>query len=152
MVHTKHLHDAPCRWCPCTYWCCKDAMFNNQYNIRICLLCFHQWNAHPTINYCVAITTFGGKKEFGILAANVLLDKTLSMINFLLSNPWQVHNSLSMISIILEAILLWSRFLKIFSPTVSAKIISSWHKTIFLVACDLHVLSNLCCFPWPLLI
>lgn len=82
---------------------------------------------------------FWRQREFGILATNVVLDKTLSMINFLLSNPQQVHNSLSMMSIILEVILLWFHSPKIFSPTASAKVISSWHKFFFLVARDLHV-------------
>jgi hypothetical protein len=60
----------------------------------------------PTTNSCIAIIVFGGKKEFGILAANVVLDKTLSMINFLLFGLEQVCNSLLMMSTILEAIFL----------------------------------------------
>ncbi len=79
----------------------------------------------PTINCCVVITTFGGKKEFGILVANVVLDKTLSMINFLLFSLGQVCNPLSMMSIILEAILLWYGSPKISSPIASAEAISS---------------------------
>lgn len=113
-------------------------------NLALEFACFVSTNEMhiPTTNSCIAITTFGGKKEFGILVANVVFDKTLSMINFLLSNLGQVCNSLSMMSIILEAIIIWSRSLNISFPTVSAEIISSWHKTIFLATSDLHVRTN----------
>lgn len=84
--------------------------------------------------------SFGSKKEFGIVVAIVVFNKTLSMINFLFSSPRQVCNSLLMMSIIWKVILLWSCSLNISSTTTSAKAISSWHKTNFiLVTHDLHV-------------
>ncbi len=99
-------------------------------NFALEFACFISTNEMciPTINSYVVITTFGGKKEFGILATNVVLDKALSKINFLLSSQAQVCNSLLTMSTILEAILLWSCSLKISFATTSAKTISSWHK------------------------
>jgi hypothetical protein len=77
-------------------------------NFALEFACFISTNEMciPTINSYVVITTFGGKKEFGILATNVVLDKVLSKINFLLSSQAQVCNSLLTMSTILEAILL----------------------------------------------
>jgi len=50
-------------------------------NLALEFACFVSTNEMhiPTINFCIAITTFGGKKEFGVLVANVVFDKTLSI-------------------------------------------------------------------------